>query len=188
MNSSDCFNTFSLISSIVIMLVFITACNPVEQYVPEINYHSPVDSTYKLLENLAYSYTGFELNEYLNCLHENYEFMYFSGTDTLSWGLDTEHSITDSLFSQACQIDLSLNGTQEYPWDEDTTGATMILLRDYSMKVYMHPAHSIEYSASGTAEFYCLQDSMGEWSLWRMWDHTESGAEGWTDIKLLFSP
>ncbi len=177
----------SLMYCILISVTLIISCNPVEQYVPEINYHSPVDSTYKLLENLEYSYTGFELNEYLNCLHENFEFRYFSGTDTLSWGLDTEHSITDSLFSQAYRIELSLWGTQEYPWDEDTTGATMILLRDYSLKVYMDPAHSIEYSASGTAEFYCLLDSMGEWSLWRMRDLPEAGSEGWSDIKTLFA-
>ncbi|MCD4700772.1 MAG: hypothetical protein K8S24_02845 [Candidatus Aegiribacteria sp.] len=125
------------------------------------------------------------MDEYMNCFRNDYEFNYISDSDTLSWGFDTEESIHISMFDQVRRMDLTLSGSEEYPWSGDTTGSTLVLPREYDLKVYMVP-DSAEYRALGTAHFICRQDSMEEWYVWQWWDFPDTGKEGWGDIKVLF--
>ena len=170
------------------ILVVITCNNPAEQipYNPMI-YYSPVDSAWKAIINLEWSYNVFNLIEYINCFRSDYSFCFEAAGDTISWGFDTEQDIHQSMFIQASQICLVwLGGSEQYPWSGDTTGATLVLARDYSLRVWMSPEDTILTTAYGTANFICRQDSMEEWYIWQWWDYPDPGEDGWSDIKLLF--
>ena len=175
-----------LLFGVLPLLVLVACDNPALQPPPSpIRYHFPVDSAYKALENLNYAYVSRDIGHYLNCFKNDFEFNYLLNGDTLTWGLDTEQEIHQSIFNQVCLSDLTLSGYEEYPWSGDTTGSTLLLPREYDLKVYMVP-DSVEYRAQGTAEFICRQDSMGEWYVWQWWDFPDPGKDGWGDIKLLF--
>ncbi len=177
-------------SSIVICLVVVTisiliACNPVDPtfYSP---YHNPVDSAFKVIENLEYSYVSRDIERYMECFRSDFAFYYTSNGDTLNWGFDTEENIHyPSMFWNVDMIELKLSGSEEYPWSGDTTGSTLVLPREYDLKVYMVP-DSAEYRALGTAHFICRQDSMEEWYVWQWRDYPDPGEDGWSDIKVLF--
>ena len=178
--------SFTVICLVLVPILILIACNPTEPYSPpSLSYHNPVDSVYKLIENFEFSYTTQDIWHYMQCFRDDFEFNYKSNGDTLSWGFDTEQEIHQSLFNQVCRTDRILAGYEEYPWSGDTTDATLVLSREYVLKVYM--VHdSLEYRELGTAHFICRQDSMEEWYIWQWWDYPDPGEEGWGDIKLLF--
>lgn len=171
---------FCLISLFVALL----ACNPTDFTSPPI-FHSPVDNAYKAIENLKLSYYWRSLNGYMNCFRHDLNFTSVSDGDTLNWGFDTEESVHISMFDQVHRVDLTLSGSEEYPWSGDTTGSTLVLPREYDLKVYMVP-DSAEHWVLGTAQFICRQDSMEEWYIWQWWDFPDTGKDGWGDIKVLF--
>ncbi len=180
------FRNYPKLPFAVIPILLLIACgNPVELPRCYIQYHSPIDSAYKAIENLNYAYVSRDIAHYLNCFRSNFVFYYESNGDTLNWGFDTEESIHISIFNQVCKLELTLSGSEEYPWSADTTGSTLFLPREYDLKVFMVP-DSVEYRASGTAHFICRQDSLEEWYVWQWWDYPDPGEEGWSDIKVLF--
>jgi hypothetical protein len=110
------------------------ACNPTEPYSPPSwSYHDPVDSVYKLIENIEFSYISQDIWRYMQCFRIDFEFFHKSNGDTLSWGFDTEQEIHQSIFNQVCLSDLILSGYEEYPWSSDTTGSTLVLPREYDL-------------------------------------------------------
>lgn len=143
-------------------------------------------TTIKTLENLNYAYVSRDIGHYIDCFRNDLVFTSVSDDDTLNWGVDIEEYVHISMFNQVCKVDLTLYGYEEYPWSGDTTGSTLVLPRQYDLKVNMVP-DSIEYRSWGIAEFICLQDSMGEWYVWQWWDYPDPGKDGWSDIKVLFS-
>ena len=165
---------------------FLIACNPVESPYRNFIYYSPTDNVLKNMANFDASYHELNLNEYMGCFRSDFEFYYESNGDTLSWGFDTEQNIHQSMFSQASEIWLTLLGADQYPWSGDSTGATLVLPRDYSLRVFMGCEDSTGTSASGIAHFICRQDSVGEWYIWQWWDFADTGQEGWSDIKESF--
>jgi len=169
----------------MVPILILIACNPTEPYPPpSLSYHNPVDSVYKLIENFETSYITQDIWHYMQCFRIDFEFFYESNGDTLSWGFDTEQEIHQSLFNQASRLELELIGSEQYPWSGDTTGSTLVLPREYDLKVSL--PDSVEYRALGTAHFICRQDSMEEWYIWQWWDYPDPGEECWSDIKLLF--
>ncbi len=178
-------NYTKLLCSMVPTLILI-ACNPVESPHRNFIYYSPTDNVLKSIANFDNSYHELNLNEYMGCFRSDFEFYYESNGDTLSWGFDTEQNIHQSMFSQASEIWLTLLGSDQYPWSGDSTGATLVLPRDYSLRVFMGCEDSTGTSASGIAHFICRQDSVGEWYIWQWWDFADAGQEGWSDIKESF--
>ncbi|NOQ23071.1 MAG: hypothetical protein GQ565_10555 [Candidatus Aegiribacteria sp.] len=139
-----------------------------------------------LIDNLELSYHYINLNEYILCFRDDFVFYYESSGDTLSWGFDTEQEIHQSMFNQIDEVWLTLLGYDQYPWSGDTTGATLVLPRDYYLRVFIGPDDTTGTPAYGTANFICRQDSMEEWYVWQWWDYPDPGEDGWSDIKLLF--
>ena len=184
-NVESRFSNNTKLLCLMVPILILIACNPTEPYSPGWSYHDPVDSVYKLIENFEFSYITQDIWHYMQCFRIDFEFFYESNGDTLSWGFDTEQEIHQSIFNQVCLLDLTLAGYEEYPWSGDTTGSTLVLPRQYDLKINMVP-DSMEYRALGTAEFICRQDSMEEWYLWQWWDYPDPGEDGWSDIKLLF--
>ncbi len=177
----------SIYLHMMIPILVLIACNPTETepYSPSSLYHDPVDSAFKVIENLEYSYVSRDIGHYLNCFRSDFAFYYISNGDTLNWDFDTEMNIHyPSMFWNVNMIELTFSGAEEYPWSGDTTGSTLVLPREYDLKVSL--PDSVEYRALGTAHFICRQDSMGEWYVWQWWDYPDPGKDGWSDIKLLF--
>ena len=66
-------------------------------------YHSPVDAAYKVVDNLQLAYQTKDIDAYLECLHEEFEFLLletdwddYTGNGEIdeSWGRDIEESMT----------------------------------------------------------------------------------------------
>lgn len=179
-------NCTKLLLLMVLIFILILACNPVEQPYNPVKYFSPVDIVWKSIANLELSYHYLNLNEYIRCFRSDFEFNYKSNGDTLSWGYDTEQEIHQLMFNQVDEVWLTVLGNDQYPWSGDTTGATLVLPRDYYLRVFIGPDDSTGTPAYGTAHFICRQDSMEEWYVWQWWDFPDTGKEGWGDIKVLF--
>jgi len=173
---------------LVVAFSILIACNPTESYPPGCKYYHPVESVIELLDNLECSYHYININEYVRCFRSDFEFNYMSNGDTLSWGFDTEQQIHQSMFNQIDEVWLfGLYDSEQYPWSGDTTGATLVLPRDYYLRVFIGPDDSTGTPAWGTAHFICRQDSMDEWYIWQWWDYPDSLRDGcWSDLKGLF--
>ncbi len=178
----------TLIVSAVITAIIVSGCwNPFspdsEPGPPPVQYHVPVDSAYKALENLQFAYISRDIGHYLACFRDDFEFHLqeidwddYNGDGVIDeyWGLDLEEDFHISMFnsSNVTTIDLTLSGISEYPWSGDSTGLSLQLDRTFDLKVY-----TIEggYRASGTALFICREDtSSGEWYIWQWWDLSDT--------------
>lgn len=155
-----------------------TGINP-----PPPQYHNPVDSAYKVLQNLEYAYVSRDIGHYLNCFRDDFEFHLleidwddYNGDDIIDryWGLDQEEAFHINMFNSTnvTSIDLVLEGNQQSPWTGDPTGQSYQLQRTFSLKVYMNPNG---YIATGSALFICRPDTnTGEWYIWQWWDLSDT--------------
>lgn len=147
---------------------------------------SPVDSAWKVVDNLKYAYNNMDLDLYMSCFRDDFEFhlleyMWGGGWGDYSacscstwWGYDLEQEFHEGMFSQAYGIDLSMSGTSQYPWSGDSTGESLLLSRTFDLKVYIDETLQNGYRASGDALFVCRQDADGEWYVWQWWDASET--------------
>jgi len=178
----------TLVISAIITAVIISGCwNPFSpaqnSNPPPVQYHVPVDSAYKVLENLQYAYISRDIGHYLDCFRDDFEFHLleidwddYDGDGIIDdyWGLDLEEEFHIMMFDNVSSIELSLSGTQQSPWTGDSTGLSLQLPRTFDLKVYTNAAHSEGYRASGSALFICREDSTGEWYIWKWWDISDT--------------
>ncbi len=139
----------------------------------------------KLLENFMLSYETRNIDEYTNCLSEDFEFILLEvdwadyngdGIIDQSWGRDLEEEFTAGMFmsDSAQYIDLSLNGTSNTEYYGDPTGATRQLVRSFELKVYfIQDVVQVGHRASGDAIFLCRPDENGEYRIWQWTDLSE---------------
>ncbi len=180
-------NTF--IVSVVITAVIVSGCwNPFSPDTgdkpPPPQYHNPVDSAYKVLENLEYAYISRDIGHYLNCFRDDFEFHLLEvdwndynddGILDKYWGLDQEEAFHILMFNNVSSIDLTLDGIQQSPWTGDPTGQSYQLPRTFDLKVYTDEAQSSGFRASGSALFICRPDTnTGEWYIWQWWDQSDT--------------
>lgn len=150
-------------------------------------YHSPVDTPQKLLDNFQLAYQTKNIDHYMECLHEEFEFMLLEtdwddytgdGVDDESWGRDTEEEYTGNMFasSEAEVVDLTLTGNIETEWYGDSTGVTLHLVRSFDLKVYfINPLGNQDgYHAVGDAVFLCKPNADGDYQIWRWEDQSET--------------
>jgi hypothetical protein len=159
--------------------------DPPQGLPPPPQYYEFCDSAWKVLKNLEYSYQSKDLDHYLSCFRDDFEFHllevdwdYYYGGPVLDtwWGLDLEEEFHEAMFGFVDVIDLTLSGTVEWPWSGDSTGQSLELQRTFELKVYYTlPGSPYEGSqASGTALFICRSDSTGEWYIWKWFDQSET--------------
>ena len=177
------------IVSAVITVVVVSGCwNPFSPNTggepPPVQYHSPVDSAYKVLENLEYAYISRDIGHYLACFRDDFEFHLLEvdwndynddGTIDTYWGLDLEEQYHINMFNSTnvTSIDLNLSGTQQSVWTGDPTGQSYQLQRTFELKVFT--TISPGYIATGSALFICRPDTTtGEWYIWQWWDLSDT--------------
>ena len=176
----------------VLMAIFalsITGCsNPDEViYWDPWNYYTPADSAWKVLHNFQLAYQTKNLDAYMNCLDEEFEFILleadwgFYGPDSVyyeSWGRDVEEMFTTSMFnsSRAEIIDLEIDGDNEAIWYGDSTGSTLQLVRAFDLKIYYYDEDNVQqgWRAQGDAIFRCRPDENGEYRIWQWEDLSET--------------
>ena len=139
----------------------------------------------KLLENFTLSYETRNIDEYLHCLHDDFEFILlevdwadYNGDGIIdhSWGRDKEEEFTTGMFMSysAQNIELTLNGTSNAEYYGDPTGATRQLVRSFELKVYfVEDGVQVGHRASGEAIFLCRPDENGEYRIWQWTDLSE---------------
>ncbi len=149
-------------------------------------YHSPVDTPTKLMENFLLSYQTKNIDAYMECLHEEFEFVLlevdwddYTGNGEIdhSWGRDIEEDMTGSMFASymAEVVDLALDGNTESVWYGDSTGVTKQLVRSFNLKVYYYNEGEIDGSqAVGDAVFLVKPNEDGDYQIWRWTDLSET--------------
>lgn len=157
--------------------------NPDETPTPV--YHEPADSAWKVIDNLQLAYVNRDLARYIACFRSDFEFHLlevdwedYTGDGQIDtyWGLDQEEAGHENMFNAVEQIELTLLGNLEYPDMSDPTGQSWVLPRTFDLKVYTQlsgPGGVQGYRASGEAMFVCRTDSLGEWYIWKWYDHSE---------------
>ena len=150
-------------------------------------YYSPADSAYKVIANMQLAYQTKNLDAYMECLHEEFEFMLlevdwddYTGNGVIdeSWGRDIEESMTSNMFGSpdAEVVDLVLEGNSETVWYGDPSGETLQLVRSFELKVYFINSSGQQdgYRAQGQAVFLCKPDADGEYQIWQWQDQSET--------------
>jgi hypothetical protein len=148
-------------------------------------YYTNVDSAWKVVKNLEYAYQARDLDHYMDCFRDDFEFHLlevdwddYDGDGVIDeyWGLDLEEQFHEAMFGFVDEIDLTLTGISEWPWSGDSTGQSLELDRTFDLKVYYTiPGSPYEGSqASGQAMFICRPDSSGQWYIWQWFDLSET--------------
>jgi len=157
---------------------------------PPVNDDNPTlfqtaDTPEILMENFVLSYETRNTDEYLHCLHDDFEFILLEvdwadyngdGIIDQSWGRDKEEEFTTGMFNspEAQVIELMLNGTSNTEYYGDPTGATRQLVRSFELKVYfVEDGVQVGHRASGEAIFLCRPDQNGEYRIWQWTDLSE---------------
>jgi hypothetical protein len=115
----------ALIASAVITAVIVSGCwNPfspkTDPLPPPVQYHNPVDSAYKVLENLEYAYISRDIGHYLDCFRDDFEFHLLEidwfdvdgdGTIDEYWGLDMYYYRSYARWNVAVPLDRRFHRT-----------------------------------------------------------------------------
>ena len=150
-------------------------------------YYSPADSAWKVLYNFQLAYQTRNLNAYLDCLDEEFEFILLEtdwddydgdGIVDESWGKDKEEEFTTNMCSssQAEYVELILTGNTETVWYGDPSGETKQLVRAFDLKVYYYDDDNVQqgWRAQGDAIFRCRPDENEEYRIWQWEDQSET--------------
>ncbi len=149
----------------------------------EYQYYNSPDSAYKVLKNLEYAYLSRDIDHYLACFRDDFEFHLLEcdyddydedGIEDTYWGLDLEELFHESMFNSVSSIELTLSGTSQQPWTGDSTGIAQQLQRTFDLKVYLDASGTTGYRAAGSALFICRPDSNNVWYVWKWFDNSDT--------------
>ena len=143
------------------------------------------DSAWKVIENLRYAYITTDLELYMNCFRDDFEFWPVPVQQDSFWGYDLEEYFHQSMFDYVELIELQFLGETEYSWSGDSTGQSLALIRQFDLKVYLDFSNG--YYAAGGSLFICRPDSTGEWYVWKWFDQSfTKEIDSWGNIKTMF--
>jgi len=148
-------------------------------------YYQNCDSAYKVIANLQYAYLSRDLDKYMACFRDDFEFHLLAtdwadysippdGVVDTYWGLDLEEQFHEAMFSAVNSIELTLWGGYDHPWTGDPTGITREMTRSFTLKVYTDGSGIHGYQATGSAKFVIRPDSTGQYYIWQWWDESET--------------
>lgn len=190
-------NVFGIVSATVSAILISVACTDTtgpEGKTPQGPPWSPVDSSWKIINNLEFAYNAMDIDLYMSCFREDFVFhppwenpYGKSAKQDSCWGYDFEELCHQNMFEYADSIKLVVDGTHVTPWTGDSTGQSYMLQRIYELVVYTEQAQTVYYMAIGSSIFICRQDSTGEWYIWQWYDLSDTKElVTWSDIKTLF--
>ncbi|MCK4807067.1 MAG: hypothetical protein KAT09_05445 [Candidatus Aegiribacteria sp.] len=154
------------------------------------------DSVWKVIENLEYAYNAMDLDLYMSCFREDFEFHLLwwynphgkPAKQDSFWGYDVEEQFHQNMFAYVDSIELTVEGTQGSPWSGDSTGQSYQLPRTFNLWIYTDKAQTGFYRACGSALFVCRQDTTDDqWYVWQWWDLSDTKDwTTWGQIKTMF--
>lgn len=177
---SDRIKIIALVSAIISAILITAACTSSDPIGPEVELPggppwADADSAWKVIENLRYAYITMDLELYMSCFRDDFEFWPLPVQQDTCWGYEFEEQCHQNMFDCVELIELQFWGDTEYSWTGDSTGQSLALVRQFDLKVYIDLSSG--FYASGGALFICRPDSTGEWYVWKWYD--QSG--GWHD-------
>ncbi|MCD4700528.1 MAG: hypothetical protein K8S24_01595 [Candidatus Aegiribacteria sp.] len=151
----------------------------------------PVDSAWKVIENLEYAYNTMDIDLYMSCFREDFEFHLLewnSAKQDSFWGYALEEQIHLNMFASVPLIELAISGIQESPWTGDSTGQSYQLSRTFDLKVNTSLFPAQGYRASGSTLFICRPDTTDDqWYVWQWWDLSDNKENvTWATLKAMF--
>lgn len=183
---------FIVASAMVSAVLIVAACSSGDVTGPEVEsqYGPPwanTDSAWKVIENLRFAYITMDLELYMSCFRDDFEFWPLPIQQDSCWGYEFEELCHQNMFNYTEYIELFLQGDAEYPWSGDSTGQSLALIRCFDLKVFIDPYTG--YRGSGTAIFICRQDSTdNQWYVWKWFDQSDTKeSTPWGGIKEAFS-
>ena len=148
----------------------------------ELQYYDFCDSAYKVIENLKYAYMTLDIDLYVSCFRDDFEFHLlevdwadYNGDSIIDtyWGLDLEEAFNENVFENSENIELTFLGNQEYEWSGAEPGQGYLELpRNFDLYVYTNSAGTEGFHAQGLARFVCRPDSTGEYYIYRWFDES----------------
>lgn len=181
---------FALASAIVSAILIVPACTSSDPTGPEVELPGgppwvATDSAWKVIENLRYAYITMDLELYMSCFMDDFEFWPLFAQQDSFWGYDIEEQFHQNMFDCVEIIELQFWGDTEYSWTGDSTGQSLALVRQFELKVYIDLFNG--FIASGGAIFICRPDSTGEWYVWKWFDQSDTKEiSTWGAIKAMF--
>ena len=169
-----------ILITILISITVGSGCfsGPSSPVVPEPAPWNNPDSAWKVIYNLEIAYNTMDIELYMSCFREDFEFTYFDFSIpdpwTITWGYDTEEEKHQNMFTSVPDIDLEMSGDYQSPWTGDSTGASLQLIRSFDLKLYDDSTSSSGVRATGQALFVCRQDSAGVWYVWQWLDQSDT--------------
>ena len=148
------------------------------------------DSSRAVIEKLELSYVSMDLEMYLECLTEDFQFVLDpvdwadwdgDGVVDSCWGRDIEEQIHEELFEgeDAIASELTLDIPEGVP---DSVG--FLHQCDYDLKVFF--SHG-GYLAEGVVDLYTRRDADGLWRIWKCRDYFEGKMTiSWGAVKVIF--
>ncbi len=137
-------------------------------------FYQNTDSAWKVVRNLEYAYNHRDLDLYLTCFPDDFEYWYIDymlpEPDSAFWGLEFETLCHESLFttSEIDSITLTFLGDEDIPVSPDST--VRELTRTFDLKVYFGECG---FHSFGTVVFICSRDSTGEYSIPIWYDQSD---------------
>lgn len=188
---------FSVPAIIALLICSFTACedDPAGPgpAVDDSLFYYCTDSAWKVVHNLEYAYDHRDLDLYLTCFTEDFEYWFIDYMlpvpEPVFWGLEMETLCHESLFtsSEIDSIRLALVGSSDVPWSGSSDSSVRELTRQFDLKVYIG---TYGYLSTGTVVFVCSPGSSMEYSIgiWNDQSDFKYGREAitWPTIKTLF--
>lgn len=143
-------------------------------------YYDYCDSAWKVVANLQYSYIARDLDKYMDCFRNDFEFHLLQvdwadydgdGLEDQWWGRDLEEQFTGFMFDSVDTIELNFLGSTDIQWSGSTDTTIRELPRTFDLKVYIGEGG---FRATGTARFVCRPDSTGEYYIYLWYDESDT--------------
>lgn len=164
------------LATVLVLSTSVTVhASPLDPTVELSTSYQQADSVGMVLANLQTAYRKLDIDGFLACLGDDFEFVYLE-VDSITgenietrWGMEIEAEFHEEMFSEVEWIELTLSGEDSESWTEDETGASLALMRRFTLKI---ATEGDLYETSGDLIFVCTPDADGIWHIIQWWDVT----------------
>ncbi|HPR22879.1 MAG TPA: hypothetical protein P5207_00160 [Candidatus Sabulitectum sp.] len=152
------------------LFLLFPACDDSTGIIPPVLPHNPVDQGWKAVENLEYAFNQRDSELLDETLDPNFLFLLpeeewddYNGDGIVDTTLTRELFMSSAvnLFQEYGSVELEFSGSSENPWAGDTTGTTMMYVRDYFMEVSQGTQEG--WTTTGQTILHCRPDSSETW-------------------------
>ncbi len=154
----------------VSLFIMVLSCENSTGIVPPVLPHNPVDQGWKAVENLEYAFNQRDSELLDETLDPDFLFLLpeeewddYNGDGVIDTTLTRELFMSSAvnLFQEYGSVVLEYSGSSETPWAGDSTGTTMMYVRNYFMEVSQGTQEG--WTSTGQTIIRCKPDSSDTW-------------------------